>query len=106
MFCLINQITPAQKRPMHFAKKYYDTFLIFYKGDNMDYLEKLIKLREEKGLTQNDLTEIYGCNQSNISKIERKERKLDIEQLIALCRFYNVSADYILGLSDFTDIRK
>ena len=106
MFCLINQITPAQKRPMHFAKNYYDTFLIFYKGDNMDYLEKLIKLREEKGLTQNDLTEIYGCNQSNISKIERKERKLDIEQLIALCRFYNVSADYILGLSDFTDIRK
>ncbi len=72
----------------------------------MDYLEKLIQLREEKGLTQNDLTEIYGCNQSNISKIERKERKLDIEQLIALCRFYNVSADYILGLSDFTDIRK
>lgn len=54
----------------------------------MDYLEKLIQLREEKGLTQNDLTEIYGCNQSNISKIERKERKLDIEQLIALCRFY------------------
>lgn len=72
----------------------------------MDYLEKLIKLREEKGLTQNDLTEIYGCNQSNISKIERKERKLDIEQLIALCRFYNISADYILDLSDFTDIRK
>lgn len=72
----------------------------------MDYLEKLIQLREEKGLTQNDLTEIYGCNQSNISKIERKERKLDIEQLIALCPFYNVSADYILGLSDFTDIRK
>lgn len=72
----------------------------------MDYLEKLIQLREEKGLTQNNLTEIYGCNQSNISKIERKERKLDIEQLIALCRFYNVSADYILGLSDFTDIRK
>ena len=72
----------------------------------MDYLEKLIQLREEKGLTQNDLTEIYGCNQSNISKIERKERKLDIEQLIALCWFYNVSADYILGLSDFTDIRK
>lgn len=106
MFCLINQITPAQKRPMYAAKNYYDTFLIFYKGDNMDYLEKLIKLREEKGLTQNDLTEIYGCNQSNISKIERKERKLDIEQLIALCRFYNVSADYILGLSDFTDIRK
>ena len=106
MFCLINQITPAQKRPMHFAKNYYDTFVIFYKGDNMDYLEKLIQLREEKGLTQNDLTEIYGCNQSNISKIERKERKLDIEQLIALCRFYNVSADYILGLSDFTDIRK
>lgn len=106
MFCLINQITPAQKCSMHFAKNYYDTFLIFYKGDNMDYLEKLIQLREEKGLTQNDLTEIYGCNQSNISKIERKERKLDIEQLIALCRFYNVSADYILGLSDFTDIRK
>ena len=69
MFCLINQITPAQKCSMHFAKNYYDTFLIFYKGDNMDYLEKLIKLREEKGLTQNDLTEIYGCNQSNISKI-------------------------------------
>ncbi|MBP3480510.1 MAG: helix-turn-helix transcriptional regulator [Clostridia bacterium] len=72
----------------------------------MDYLDKLIKLREEKGLTQKDLTEIYGCNQSNISKIERKERKLNIEQLIALCRFYSVSADYVLGLSDFTDIRR
>ena len=66
----------------------------------MKYHSRIIELREERGLKQKDLTKILGCNQSNVSKIERNERKLEIEQLIMLCEFYNVSSDYILGLCD------
>ena len=34
------------------------------------------------------------------------KRKLPIDGLIILCNYYNVSSDYILGISDFPDIRR
>ena len=57
------------------------------------------KLKNE-GYKQEDIAKILDCKQSAISKYELRRSKYKIEDLIKLCLFYNVSADYILGLPE------
>lgn len=55
--------------------------------------------REKKGLTQNELADLLGVSQQTISKYENGTREPDIDTLINLSRIFNVSIDYLLGLS-------
>ena len=66
------------------------------------YYEKLRDFREdsEPKISQKKISEILYTAQSAISDYENGKRPLPIEHLITLCKFYNVSADYILGLPD------
>lgn len=64
----------------------------------MKYYQKLKELREDRDLTQQDIAEMLYVKQSAISSYERGLRALSIDNLKALCRFYKVSSDYILGL--------
>lgn len=66
----------------------------------MDYIERLRGLREDRDLNQGQIAKILETTQTTVSKYELRKRKLSIEDLIKLCLFYNVSADYILGLPD------
>ncbi len=66
----------------------------------MGYAQILRDLREDKDLYQKDIAEILKTTQSYYSQYENGKRALPIEHLITLCKFYNVSADYILGLPD------
>ena len=64
-------------------------------------LHKRIRdLREDHDKTQKEIADILGTDQSYYSKYERGERPLPTEHLITLCRYYNVSADYVLGFTD------
>lgn len=63
-----------------------------------DYIDRIKEQREDNDIKQETIAKIINTNQSNYSKIERKERNLNIEQLIKICYFYNLSSDYILGL--------
>ncbi|WP_110654453.1 helix-turn-helix domain-containing protein [Salinicola halimionae] len=51
----------------------------------------LIQLRKNSGLTQAELAEIIGVDQSFISKIERGERRLDIVEFLFYCKPLQVS---------------
>lgn len=64
----------------------------------MTAIERLTALREDRDIKQEQIALILGCQQSAISKYERGRTKYSIEDLAKLCMFYNVSADYILGL--------
>ncbi len=66
----------------------------------MCFLPRLKDLREDKDLKQSDIAEILNMKQQQYSNYERGTRALPIEHLIALCKFYNVSADYILGFTN------
>ena len=57
-------------------------------------------LREDKDLKQKDLSEFLHCSQQVYSNYELGQRDIPTAVLIALSRFYNVSTDYILGLTD------
>lgn len=63
------------------------------------YLEIMRELREDHDLTQQEVAEYLGTSQTMYSRYERGANELPIYHLIALCRFYKVSADYFLGLS-------
>ena len=63
------------------------------------YWEIMRELREDKDLKQKDLAAVLGTTQQVYSRYEKGENEMPIRHLITLCRFYNVSADYLLGLS-------
>ena len=66
----------------------------------MNYAQRIRSLREDKDLTQKELAIILQTEQSYYSKYELGKRPLPVEHLITLCRYYNISADYILGFTD------
>ena len=66
--------------------------------DAMDYVRILRDLREDADKTQTQIAEVLGTSQTMYARYERGANEMPIRHLIALCRLYHVSADYILGL--------
>ena len=66
----------------------------------MDYPERIRELRQDNDLKQKDIAEMLGVAQTTYSQYELNKRPMPIEYLVALCKFYDISADYMLGLSD------
>lgn len=64
----------------------------------MNYPQKLKELRLDKDLYQKDIAALLKTTQSYYAQYENGKRALPIEHLKTLCKFYGVSADYILGL--------
>ncbi len=65
--------------------------------------ERLKGLREDKDLLQKDIAKYLDVTQVAYSCYEIGRRQIPVDALIKLANYYNVSVDYILGL---TDIRK
>lgn len=66
----------------------------------IDYAQlgaKIKKLRQAKGLTQDNLAELIGCNTSHISNIENNYTKLSLNALLAIANSLNTSVDYLLS---------
>ena len=66
----------------------------------MYYTKRLRDLREDKDLKQDDIARILKITRQQYQLYESGKRKLPIDLLTELCKFYNVAADYILGLSE------
>lgn len=64
------------------------------------YGKRIRECRNEKGLTQTELAKKLSTTQSTIGKYEREELQPNIETLILICKIFEVSSDYILGLED------
>ena len=63
----------------------------------LTYLEKLRGLREDNDLTQTQVAEVLGTSQTMYARYERGANELPLRHFVALCKFYNVSADYLLN---------
>ena len=66
----------------------------------MYYTQRLKDLREDRDLHQADLAEVLDTSQQQYSLYETGKRKMDVEQIIKICEFYNISADYLLGFTN------
>ncbi len=68
----------------------------------MDYRERLRNIREDRDYTQEQIEAILNKSQQGYNHIETGRAELKIEDLIKLRRFYHLSADYVIGLSDIS----
>ena len=68
------------------------------------FLEKLRGLREDNDLTQTEVADVLGTSQTMYARYERGANEIPLRHVVTLCRFYNVSADYLLNTTP--DIRK
>lgn len=59
--------------------------------------EKIRLLREEKELNQTELGDALHMTQRKISYLENDRYEPSVDDIKALCRYFNVSADYFLG---------
>lgn len=59
--------------------------------------EKIRLLREEKELNQTELGEAVNMTQRKVSYIENDRYEPSVDDIKAFCRFFNVSADYLVG---------
>lgn len=62
------------------------------------------ELREDRGLKQKDIANYLGTTQQVYSRYEMGINEMPIRYLIALCDFYDVSSDYLLGRTSNPDI--
>lgn len=68
--------------------------------------QRLKELREEHNFSQSQVAKYLGIDQSNLSKMERGERKFKKSSLKKLSLLYNCSEDYILNGTDDYDKSK
>lgn len=66
----------------------------------MHYRIRMRNLREDRDLTQREVAKVINKSQQGYSHIEDGRAELKIDDLVRLCKFYGVSADYLVGLSN------
>ena len=64
----------------------------------MKYIKIIKDLREDNDLPQQEVADYLGTSQTMYARYERGANELPIRHLIKLCKLYNVSSDYILGI--------
>lgn len=62
--------------------------------------QRLRDVREDHDKTQTEIAEYLGLFQTHYSRYERGEREMPMHHFVALARYYNVSLDYLAGLTD------
>ena len=68
----------------------------------MNIGERILKLRKEKGLSQEEVANIIGVSRQTISKWETGESNPDFDKIVPLCDLYNISTDELIrGESNF-----
>ena len=66
----------------------------------MNYIRRMRDLREDSDYTQEYVAHYLGTSQTMYAPYERGANELPLHHFVKLCKLYNVSADYLLGLSD------
>lgn len=66
----------------------------------MDIAHNLRSIRKERGLSQTDVAEMLQTTQQQYSKYEKGLHDIPASRIIALCKIFDISADWLLGLTD------
>lgn len=70
------------------------------KVKNVDNYQRIKDLREDADKTQQDIADIFGMYLTTYRRYENGEREPPFNFILRLAKFYNVSADYIGGLTN------
>lgn len=64
------------------------------------YYDNLKRIRKQNKVTQTEIAKLLELSQGSYWRIEQGEQPLTAPMIIKLCEYFNVSADYLLGLTD------
>lgn len=70
----------------------------------MDYIDILIAIRKEKKLTQQDMANELNIARSTYNDIEHRKMKLNTEDFIKICNFFNISPSFVNNDSEKINI--
>ena len=73
---------------------------VIKQGNNMNYTERIRALREDSDKTQSEIAQMLKVGQKTYSDYELGKTRIPVDSLIILAKFYNVSMDFICGVSD------
>ena len=68
--------------------------------------KRIKDLREDNDKFQKDIAQLLGISQQYYSEYEKGNRTIPINHLITLAKYYATSIDYLVGLSDDSNIKK
>jgi transcriptional regulator with XRE-family HTH domain len=68
--------------------------------DFMKFNVRLKQIRQKNNLTQSELADILGLKPTAISNYESERNEPSFDKLIALSKYFDVSCDYLLGVTD------
>ena len=66
----------------------------------MDVTQNIRKIRKERRYSQEDIAELLHTTQQQYSKYENGTHDIPVRHVVTLCKFYGISADWLLGLKD------
>lgn len=66
----------------------------------MEYHLRIRDLREDFDKTQQEIADVLGTSQTMYARYERRANEMPLRHLITLARYYNVSLDYLTGISN------
>ena len=66
----------------------------------MIYSKRIRLLREERAKNQSEIAKVLGKSQQGYAHLENDKAKISVDDLITLCKFYDISSDYILGFTN------
>lgn len=69
-------------------------------GGFMYYTQRLQWIRDCRNISQKELAEAIGLKQQQYARYEKGINMMPVSHLIKICKYLDVSADYILGLTD------
>lgn len=63
--------------------------------------QRIKELRQEKGVDQTELAKWLGTSQTNVSRWENDKFEPDLETIVKIAQFFEVTTDYLLGVTEF-----
>ncbi len=73
----------------------------------MNYNERLRLVRELANMTQKEIGDIIGISHVSVGNLENNKNKMTVDKLIEICRYFDISADFLLfGENDSENMKK
>lgn len=82
------------------VNRVYSSWIQYFRGELMNYRERIRALREDNDYTQTYIASILNVGQRTYADYELGKTRIPVESLIKLADFYNVDMNYITGLSN------
>lgn len=66
----------------------------------MHYTQRLKDIREDRDLNQENIAKVLKITRQQYQLYESGKREIKLNQIITLCKYYNLSPEYVLGFTD------